>query len=264
MKKYKLGVLGLGNMGGSILNGIINSSLYNKEEIFIYDIDKAKLEKFNGINVSLNEKDLIENVEMLIVALKPQMINVLKSVEFNNKDLTIISIVAGKTVNDLKEIFGDVKVIRVMPNTPALINEGSTAISRTSDVSDEVFNKVKKIFSAIGIVEEISDELMNEIIPVNGSMPAFLYYFAKAFIEKAVSDGIDYEVAKSLCVQGIIGSAKMISVTNKPIDELIKDVCSPKGATLEGLKILEDNNVDQILKETASATIKRAYELSKL
>ena len=264
MKKYKLGVLGLGNMGGSILNGIINSSLYNKEEIFIYDIDKTKLEKFNGINVSLNEKDLIENVEMLIVAVKPQMINVLKTIEFNNKDLTIISIVAGKTVNDLKEIFGDVKVIRVMPNTPALINEGSTAISRTFDVTDEVFNKVKKIFSAIGIVEEISDELMNEIIPVNGSMPAFLYYFAKAFIEKAVSDGIDYEVAKSLCVQGIIGSAKMISVTNKPIDELIKDVCSPKGATLEGLKILEDHNVDQILKETASATIKRAYELSKL
>ena len=87
---------------------------------------------------------------------------------------------------------------------------------------------------------------------------------AKAFIEKAVTDGIDYEVAKSLCVQGIIGSAKMISVTNKPIDELIKDVCSPKGATLEGLKILEDNNVDQILKETSSATTKRAYELSKL
>ena len=151
-----------------------------------------------------------------------------------------------------------------MPNTAALINEGSTAISRTSDVSDIKFNKAKEIFSSIGIVEEISDELMNEIIPVNGSMPAFLYFFAKAFIEKAVTDGIDYEVAKSLCVQGIIGSAKMISVTNKPIDELIKDVCSPKGATLEGLKILEDNNVDQILKETSSATTKRAYELSKL
>lgn len=264
MRKYKLGVLGLGNMGGSILNGIINSSLYNKEDIYIYDIDNTKALKFKGINVSLNEKDLIENVEMLIVAVKPQMINVLKNIKFNNEELTIISIVAGKTVNDLKEIFGDVKIIRVMPNTPALINEGSTAISKTADVSDEIFNKAKKIFSLIGIVEEISDELMNEIIPVNGSMPAFLYYFAKAFIDKAVTDGIDYEVAKRLCVQGIIGSAKMISETRKPIDELIKDVCSPKGATLEGLKVLEDNNVDQILKEASIATIKRAYELSKL
>jgi pyrroline-5-carboxylate reductase len=105
---------------------------------------------------------------------------------------------------------------------------------------------------------------MNEIIPVNGSMPAFLYYFAKCFIDKAVKDGIDYETAKALCVQGIIGSAKMIEASDKSIDELIKDVCSPKGATLEGLRVLENNNVDEILEEVSDATIKRAYELSKI
>ncbi len=264
MKKYRLGILGIGHMGGSILNGIINASTYNKEEILIFDIDKSKLDKFNSISVSLNEKELIESVEMLIVAIKPQMMHVLKGINFDNKKLLVISIVAGKTVNDLKDIFGDVKIVRVMPNTPALINEGATAISRSNNVTDYEFNEVKKIFSSIGIVEEIPDNLMNEIIPVNGSMPAFLYYFAKCFIDKAVKDGIDYNIAKSLCVQGIIGSAKMISNTNKSIDELIKDVCSPKGATLEGLKVFDKYNTFDIIEEVSDATINRAYELSKM
>ncbi len=264
MKKSKLGILGIGNMGGSILNGIINASIYNKEEILIYDVDKTKYDKFKGINTSSSEKDLIENVEMLIVAIKPQMMYLLKDISFDNKDLLVVSIVAGKTVKDLKEIFGDVRIIRVMPNTPSLINEGATAISRCSDVGDEEFTEVKKIFSSIGVVEEVPDNLMNEIIPVNGSMPAFLYYFAKCFIDKAVKDGIDYEIAKTLCVQGIIGSAKMISNTNKSIDELIKDVCSPKGATLEGLKIFDKYNTKGIIEEVSDATIDRAYELSKM
>lgn len=264
MKKYKLGILGIGNMGGSILNGILNASIYNKEDVLIYDIDQTKLNVFCNIKAATSEKEIIENVDKLILAIKPQMMNVLKSIDFNNSNLIVISIVAGKTVSDLKDIFGDVKIVRVMPNTPCLINEGSTALSRSSNVTDFEFNEVKKIFSSIGVALEIPDNLMNEIIPVNGSMPAFLYYFTKCFIDKAVKDGIDYETAKTLCVQGIIGSAKMIEASDKSIDELIKDVCSPKGATLEGLKVFDKYNTKEILEEVSTATINRAYELSKI
>ena len=264
MKKYKLGILGIGNMGGSILNGIINASIYNKEELLIYDIDKSKLDKFNDIDIASNEKDLIENVDMLLLAIKPQMINILKEITFKNNNLLVISIVAGKTMENLKDIFGDVKIVRVMPNTPCLINEGATSLSRLNNVTDEEFAKVEKIFSSIGLALEIPDNLMNEIIPVNGSMPAFLYYFAKSFIDKAVKDGIDYEIAKALCVQGIIGSAKMIKESSKSIDDLIKDVCSPKGATLEGLHVFDKYNTSKIIEEVSDATINRAYELSKI
>ncbi len=264
MKKYKLGILGIGNMGGSILNGILNASIYNKEDVLIYDIDQTKLNVFCNIKAATSEKELIENVDKLILAIKPQMMNVLKSIDFNNSNLIVISIVAGKTVSDLKDIFGDVKIVRVMPNTPCLISEGATALSRSSNVTDYEFNEVKKMFSSIGLAVEIPDNLMNEIIPVNGSMPAFLYYFAKCFIDKAVKDGIDYSTAKALCVQGIIGSAKMIETSDKSIDELIKDVCSPKGATLEGLKVFEKYNTKEILEEVSNATINRAYELSKM
>ena len=266
MKQYKLGILGIGNMGGAILSGIINSSLYNKEEVLLYDTDNKKKDQYqkNGYIFAVNEKELIENVEILLLAIKPQMLYVLKEYIYNIENLIVVSIIAGKTIDDLKEIFKDQLYIRVMPNTPSLINFGATAISRTSNIDNETFYKVKQIFESIGIVEEIDDSLMNEIIPINGSMPAYIYYFIKLFIEKGVKNGIDYEVAKQLATETIIGSCKMIQQTNKTIDELIKDVCSPKGATLEGLKVLEENNLKEIVDKTSDACIKRAYELSKL
>ena len=149
-----------------------------------------------------------------------------------------------------------------MPNTPALISSGATAIARDENVDEETFNKVKKIFESIGIVEEISEDKMNEIIPVNGSMPAYLYYFVKAFIDAAVEEGIDYEVAKRLACESVIGSSKMILETNKSIDELIKDVCSPGGATLEGLYVFNENKMDEIIKKASKACVDKAYDLS--
>lgn len=266
MNKYKLGILGLGNMGQSILSGIINSSLYNKEDILLYDINNEIIEKFTntGYIFTISEKELIENVEILILAIKPQMLHVLKKYTYDINNLVVVSIIAGKTISDLKDIFNEQIFIRVMPNTPALINYGASAISRPKNVDDETFNKVLNIFKSIGTIEEIDDSLMNEIIPVNGSMPAYIYYFIKSFIDAAVENGIEYEVAKHLATSTIIGSCKMITESNKTIDELIKDVCSPKGATLEGLKVFEENNLDEIIKKASKACIDRAYELSKL
>lgn len=261
---YKLGIIGLGKMGSSILSGIIKSSIYNKNEILLFDINEnIKTTLLNdGFLFSDNEEQLLENVEMVIIAIKPQMFNVLKQLKFTNSNLVVISIAAGKTISNLKEIFGNNKYIRVMPNTPALISSGATAIARDENVDEDTFNKVKKIFESIGIVEEISENKMNEIIPVNGSMPAYLYYFVKAFIDAAVEEGIDYEVAKRLACESVIGSSKMILETNKSIDELIKDVCSPGGATLEGLYVFNENKMDEIIKKASKACVDKAYDLS--
>lgn len=261
---YKLGFLGVGKMGSSILLGIIRSGMYKTDDIMLYDPSNEVKSKFNEFTFSTNEKELVENVEILIVAVKPQMFNELKKHDYDLHDNVIVSIVAGKTMDDLKDVFGEQLFIRVMPNTPALISSGATAISRYHNVTDVIFNKVKNIFETIGVVKEINDSLMNEIIPTNGSMPAYLYFFAKAFIENAVKHGIDYNIAKELAAEAIIGSAKMILESEKSIDDLIKDVCSPKGATLEGLKVLEDNKMKEIIDEACDACIKRAYELSKL
>ena len=261
--KYQLGILGLGKMGSSILSGIIKSEIYQKEEVLLFDVNDELKKKYGdlGYKFSDSEQALIDNVEMLILAIKPQMFKVLNNLKINN-DLVVISIAAGKTINDLEEIFGKQQFIRVMPNTPSLISHGATAITKSNNVLEETFNKAKNIFESIGVVEEIDESLMNEIIPVNGSMPAFLYYFVEAYIDDATSCGIPYESAKRLACEAVIGSAKMILETGKPIEELINDVCSPGGATLEGLRVLKENNFQEIIKESNKACIKRAYELS--
>lgn len=261
--KYQLGILGLGKMGSSILSGIIKSKIYQKEEVLLFDVNDELKKKYSdlGYKFSDSEQALIDNVEMLILAIKPQMVKVLNNLKINN-DLVVISIAAGKTIKDLEEIFGKQQFIRVMPNTPSLISYGATAITKSNNVLEETFNKAKNIFESIGVVEEIDESLMNEIIPVNGSMPAFLYYFVEAYIDDATSCGIPYESAKRLACEAVIGSAKMILETGKPIKELINDVCSPGGATLEGLRVLKENNFQEIIKESNKACIKRAYELS--
>ena len=261
--KYQLGILGLGKMGSSILSGIIKSKIYQKEEVLLFDVNDELKKKYGdlGYKFSDSEQSLIDNVEMLILAIKPQMFKVLNNLKINN-DLVVISIAAGKTIKDLEEIFGKQQFIRVMPNTPSLISYGATAITKSANVLEETFNKAKNIFESIGVVEEIDESLMNEIIPVNGSMPAFLYYFVEAYIDDATSCGIPYESAKRLACEAVIGSAKMILETGKPIEELINDVCSPGGATLEGLRVLKENNFQEIIKESNKACIKRAYELS--
>ena len=263
--KYKLGILGLGKMGSSILFGIIRSNLYSKDEVLLYDVNEEVKNdlKSKGFTFSCNEQELVENVDTLLIAIKPQMFYKLKELNYSNLSLTVVSIAAGKTIANLQEIFGNQKFIRVMPNTPALISSGATAIARGENVDEETFSKVKQIFASIGVVEEIKEDKMNEIIPINGSMPAYLYYFVQAFIEQGVKDGIDYEVAKKLACEAVIGSAKMILETDKSIDQLIKDVCSPGGATLEGLYVLENEKFKETIYKAFVACVNRAYELSK-
>ena len=143
--KYKLGILGLGKMGSSILSGIINSNIYNKKEVLLYDINKQIKTKFinEGFSFSSNEEELFKNVETVLIAIKPQMFNELLKFDFSNLNLVVISIAAGKTIKDLQKIFGNQKFIRVMPNTPAFIMSAATAIAKSENVDEETFDNVK-------------------------------------------------------------------------------------------------------------------------
>ena len=167
--KYKLGIIGIGKMGGSILSGIIKSKIYDYNDIILFDVSEEIKEKFTkeGFSFCTNEQELFDCSEKVIIAIKPQMFHCLETVNYKDNSLVIISIAAGKTIKDLQKIFGNQKYIRVMPNTPALIKKGATAISRTSDIDDETFEIVKKMFSSIGI--DSVDELF-DVIPQSARM----------------------------------------------------------------------------------------------
>lgn len=264
----KVGFIGTGNMGTAIIKGIAKSPLAKNIQIFATDKNKDKLDALSdfGVTPLENARAIIKECKYVFLAVKPQMFEELLDdisdvVTENN---VLVSIAAGITSEYIKrKTISNAKVVLVMPNTPLLVGEGATALSNAEPTSEEEFKFVVDIFSSCGDAEVISHDKMNEIIAVNGSSPAFIYLFAKGFIEYAKKVDIDEEVAKKLFAKALIGSAKMITDSGHTIDELIKMVSSPGGTTLKGLDELYNGNLTGVVNKACEACTKRAYELSK-
>ena len=266
--EYTIGFIGTGNMAGAIINGIVASHMISPSQIALYDINKEKLESYRsqGFAVCKSIEALVSQCKNVVLSIKPQnFTDVLAQIRpAVNKETVFISIAAGISAQFIKENLGyDVKLVRVMPNTPLLLGCGSSAISKIDPVTEEEFSFVKKIFACAGQVETIDSEKMNEVIPLNGSSPAYIYLFAKVFVDRAVSLGFDADTANRLFCNTLIGSAKMMLESGKTHQELIDMVTSPGGTTFAGLKALEENNFNKALIQCFDDTIKRAYELGQ-
>ncbi|MBQ3253258.1 MAG: pyrroline-5-carboxylate reductase [Acholeplasmatales bacterium] len=262
---YKLGILGVGKMGGSILNGILNASLYDKKDILLCDTYLPTLEKYSelGFNTTSIVDDVLTNSEIILLSIKPQSFEeaLVNAKSYSYKNRCILTIAAGISIEYLTKYFTDATIIRAMPNTPAQINKGVVTICSNS--KNHFFNECKKIFESIGKCYEIDESQMDYTIPLNGSMPAYLYAFAKEFIASAVNKGIDYETAKMLTVESIISSANMILDSTDPIDTLITNVCSKGGTTIAGLDKMYENNFDKAIDDCYNACARRSMELNK-
>ncbi len=263
-----IGFIGAGNMGTAIMKGISSSRLGKNINLFAFDPSTEKVNALSeyGVAACSSEKEIMDKCKYVFLAVKPQIIEgVLEAISgHTKKDTVIISIAAG--IGDefiAKKTIPEAKVILVMPNTPLLLGEGASALSRNERVSDDEFDVVLNICKICGKAAVISKDKMKEIIAINGSSPAFIYLFAKGFIDYAASVGIDKSVAEELFTQSLIGSAKMITDSGNTIDELIKMVSSPGGTTLAGLDRLYEGNLTDVVKNCCESCTKRAYELSK-
>jgi len=268
MDKISIGFIGAGNMGSAIMKGIASSSLSENITLRAFDPDTAKiaaLEK-SGVIPAANEAELTAQCKYVFLAVKPQIIEgVLEAAAPGATSETVfVSIAAGITDEFVAgKTRSDAKVILVMPNTPLLLGEGASALSHNDRVTDEEFEVILNIFRICGKAAVIPKDKMKEIIAVNGSSPAFIYLFAKGFIDYASSVGIDAEAAKELIAQSLIGSAKMMTDSGYTIDELIKMVSSPGGTTLAGLDRLYEGKLTDVVNNCCESCTKRAYELSK-
>ena len=262
----KIGFIGGGNMGGAIISGILRSGM--DAEIHIVDSDPAKvaaLEK-KGVIPCESAQALAKECRYIFLAIKPQTFDaVLPSMKgYVTEENVIVSIAAGITEDYLINTLGvNVPAVIVMPNTPFLLGEGATALSRSDSVSDEEFELVCNIFSSGGISKVISKDKMKEIIAINGSSPAFIYLYTKYFVDYAKSVDIDEETAKELFAKSLIGSAKMITDSGKSLDELIEMVSSKGGTTIAGLEKLREGGLSDAVENCCKACTNRAYELSK-
>jgi len=269
-----VGFIGAGNMGYAIMRGVATSGLCDSSngdkaiKLSAFDVNTQQTERLKeyGVTACASEKDIMESCKYVFLAVKPQMFEeVLKTLSpYATKDTVFVSIAAGITDKYISDMtVENAKVVLVMPNTPLLLGEGASALSRNEEVTDEEFDVVLSIFSACGTAKVISKDKMKEIIAINGSSPAFTYLFAKCFMEYACSVGIDENVAKELFAKTLIGSAKMITDSGYSIDELITMVSSKGGTTIAGLNELYNGGFEQSISDCCKACTKRAYELSK-
>ena len=219
-----------------------------------------------GVQKCKSAAEVVENSRYVFLAIKPQKFEeVLPQIaDAVTEQTVLVSIAAGigaEFIRKLTKPFA--KVVLAMPNTPLLVGEGATALAKDDSVSDAEFAVVRNIFGSCGMTAVIAPEQMKEVIAINGSSPAFIYLFAKGFLDYAARVGLPEQSAKELFVQSLIGSAKMITDSGCSIDELIRQVSSPGGTTLAGLDQLYEGKMLDAVQNACDSCTKRAYELSK-
>jgi len=263
----KIGFIGAGNMATAIVNGLLKSHT-PEETIFVHDCNVRQLKHMAelGVNIAYTIEELVENSDIIVLAVKPQNYDeVLAEIKTAVTDKKIfVTIAAGISIDYVRKGLGmDCPMVRVMPNTPLLLGKGATAVCRSENISDKDFKTIYNMFAHSGEAVELPEEQMNSVIAVNGSSPAYVYLFAKAMTDYAVSVGIDKDTALKLVAQTFIGSAEMLLSSGDDPDTLIQKVCSKGGTTIEAVNVLNENNVPQIIMEAMTACTKRAEELGK-
>ena len=254
----KLGFIGTGNMAGAIMGGIIKNQIFRPEEIIGADISEAGREKTKeayGIEVTGDNRKAADS-EVLILSVKPQYyadaIAAIK--DCVRDDQLIITIAPGKTLAWLEEQFGKpVKIVRTMPNTPALVGEGMTAACVNQYVTEEEKAYALKILSSFGKVELVPEHLIDAVVAVSGSAPAYVFMFIEAMADAAVAEGMPRAQAYEFAAQAVYGSAKMVLETGKHPGELKDMVCSPAGTTIEAVRVLEEKGLRSAVIEAMRA-----------
>lgn len=260
-KKFTLGIIGAGNMASAILGGILRAGLLPAGKVVISDRDESKLEIMaqNGVATTADNREVAAGCEYLMFAVKPQTAPaVFEEIAPVIEAGTVISIMAGVPVKRLRDALGERNYVRVMPNTPALVGEGMSAVAFEEGKRSQF---VLDIFASVGKVAELPEDKFDAVTSLSGSGPAYVYMFVKALIDGGVDGGLDPEVAKLLAVQTVRGSAKMAGLSSKPISELIDAVCSKGGTTIQAVDSFREDDLEGIVRKGMAKCKKRSEEL---
>ena len=265
--RMKLGFIGCGNMAKAMIGGIISSKIFDAKEINAsdsYTKGLLKTEQDLGINVTTDNREVAMNSGVVVLSIKPQYYDsVIKEISNVIKDDTIIVTIApGQTLEKLEGQFGKaVKIVRTMPNTPALVGEGITGVCKNALVTDEEINYVCNILSGFGKAEIIEERMMDAVVAVSGSSPAYVFMFIEAMADAAVMEGMPRDKAYKFAAQAVYGSAKMVMETDKHPGELKDMVCSPGGTTIEAVRVLEEKGLRSSVIEAMKACTEKARKM---
>lgn len=264
--QYTLGFIGCGNMGGALAKAASKS--LDGAQIALCDFDKAKVEKFvNEFGaVAATAQEIAQNARFVVLAVKPQMMEsaIAEFAEIlrARKDVTVITMAAGLSITAIRGFIGaDLPVIRIMPNTPAMLGLGMILYA-TEQVANTEEQAFLNAFSAAGAFDKIPEQDIDAGSVVSGCGPAFVYAFIQALADGGVACGVDKDKALLYAAQTAKGAAEMLLHFGDS-QTLIKNVCSPGGTTIEGVKTLESENLNGVVVDAVKASYKRTLELKK-
>lgn len=263
----KIGFIGSGNMARAIMGGIIKRGLFRPEEIIASDVSAAARERTQkelGVEVVESDRKVADESEMLVLAIKPQFyMAVIDQISDKVRpDQIVISLAPGWTRRRITDAFGKkLKLVRTMANTPALALEGITAVCPGHLVTEEDLERVLQVINSFGKAVVMEERLIDAVVAVSGSSPAYVYIMIEAMADAAVLEGMPRAQAYEFAAQAVYGSAKMVLETGKHPAELKDMVCSPGGTTIEAVRVLEEKGFRSSIIEAMKACAKKSREL---
>lgn len=264
-----VGMIGVGNMGSAVMRGIVDADYIKPSQLFAYDVSYKKLKELEddipGITLMHSCYELAQNVDLVILAVKPiYMEDVIDEIRPVLAGKSVLSIAAGWTVAMLEKALRNTGAayLRVMPNTPALVGEGMTALCDDSTFTKDDFDFAKGIFDAVGKTKVLPERLFDGVIALSSSSPAYIYMLIEAMADAGVREGIPRTYAYEMAAQSVLGSALMVLSSGTHPAALKDAVCSPGGTTIEAVAELERKGFRAAIMDAMKACADKSRQMS--
>ncbi|MCF7957492.1 MAG: pyrroline-5-carboxylate reductase [Phycisphaerae bacterium] len=265
-KKFKIGFMGAGKMARALIGAILRGQVSKGSEIICSDYQDSQLQAIKkefGVQVTLSNKEVIEQSEIVVLAFKPQNFPeaVLGLGEVVTADTIILSIMAGVQIKDIAETLPG-KVVRVMPNTACLVGQMAGGFAVGDHVTESDIARVRPFLDCAGLALPVTEKQLDAVTGVSGSGIAFVARLIETFVNAGVKEGLDQETARKLVLKTFSGTANLLDEWNMSPEELIAMVSSPNGTTIAGREILESSDLGEVIAQTVARVIQRSEELA--
>lgn len=265
-----IGFIGCGNMAQPIIRNVAEKNVFDKKDIYVYDIDREKLDEFckkTAINAADSEKFIAAECDAVVLCTKPQVFPELLSLispVLEEKKPLIVSIAAGKTTDYIASFLNyDAPIARIFPNLNAQVGEAVSACTGNKFVTDAQLEKVEEICKSYGEAKRMDESLFPVFGVLGGCVPAYAFMFIGALAKAGEADGLDSETAREVAVQAVLGSAKLLKECGGDIEDWVKKVCSPGGTTIQGVTSLREDDLDGTVQKAFHKSFLRDKELSQ-
>lgn len=267
--KNKIAFIGGGNMGRAIMTGLIKKSFFAPQDMYVYDVNGTVRESLSselGVTAANSASEAVSEANIVLLAVKPQVLPAaLEGIrESIGAEKLVISIAAGITLAKLESLLGgEHRIVRVMPNTPALVGEGMAGICANANATEADRQLAVDMFSCLGKAQAVGEHIMDSVVGLSGSGPAYVYMFIEALADGAVQEGMPRAQAYVFAAQTVLGSAKMVLESGKHPGELKDMVCSPAGTTIEAVRALEESGFRAAVMNAVIAAAEKNKDMAK-